>query len=60
MSYVIGIAILLLDIWAILNVLQSSASTAAKLAWSAGIIIFPLLGLIVWYLAGPKSRPALS
>ncbi|WP_336978049.1 PLDc N-terminal domain-containing protein [Altererythrobacter fulvus] len=60
MSYLLGIILLILDIWAIVSVLQSSASGGAKLAWSAGIVIFPLLGLIVWFLAGPKGRPALT
>lgn len=60
MSYLLGIILLILDIWAIVSVLQSSASGGAKLAWSAGIVIFPLLGLIVWFLAGPKGQRALT
>jgi succinate dehydrogenase/fumarate reductase cytochrome b subunit len=51
----IGIAILIADIWAILNVFQSSESTGTKLVWILLILLLPLLGLIIWYFAGPKS-----
>ena len=51
----IGVAILIADIWAILNVFQSSESTGTKLVWILLILLLPLLGLIIWYFAGPKS-----
>lgn len=50
-----GLLILVADIWAILNVMQSRSSTAAKVVWAVLIIIMPLLGFIVWLLAGPRS-----
>ena len=50
-----GIAILIADIWAILNVFQSSESTGTKVVWIVLILLLPVLGLIVWYFAGPKS-----
>ncbi len=52
---ILGIIVLLIDIWAIINVIKSGASTGAKVLWSLGIIIFPVVGLIVWFLAGPKG-----
>ena len=36
------------------RVVQSGASTLAKVLWILGIIIFPVLGFIVWLIAGPK------
>ncbi len=55
----IGLIILALDIWALLGVWGSGASTGAKIAWTIGIIVFPVVGLIVWFLAGPRgSRTA--
>ncbi len=57
MEFILGLVILALDIWAILNVLQSSSSTGAKVLWSLGIIVFPLIGVVVWLLAGPRGNP---
>lgn len=51
----IGIAILALDIWALMNVWQSGTSDGAKIGWTVGIIIFPLLGFLAWLAAGPKQ-----
>jgi hypothetical protein len=54
-STIIGLLILVADIWAILNVIGSGATTGKKVLWIVIILIFPLVGLIVWYLAGPKK-----
>lgn len=56
MGYILGIVIFLLDIWAIIGTLQSSASGGAKFAWVVGILIFPLIGWVAWYITGPKGR----
>jgi hypothetical protein len=55
MSFILGIIVLALDIWALMNVWQSSASGGAKIGWTVGIIIFPVVGFLVWILAGPKQ-----
>ena len=49
-----GLIILALDIWAIVKVLQSTASTGAKVLWILLILILPVLGFIIWLLAGPR------
>jgi hypothetical protein len=43
------------DIWAIINILQSHASAAAKVVWTVVVLFFPVLGFIVWLFAGPRS-----
>lgn len=58
MEFFLGLIILALDIWAIINVVQSGASTAKKVLWALGIIIFPVLGFLVWLLAGPRGSTA--
>lgn len=60
MNYVLGLILLILNIWALVNVWSSSVSGGAKLAWTIGIILFPLLGFIVWFFAGPKRGSALA
>ncbi len=54
-STIIGLLILVADIWAILNVIGSGATTGKKVLWIVIILIFPVVGLIVWYFAGPKK-----
>lgn len=53
-----GLIILIADIWAVINVLGSGASTGAKILWILLIIILPLIGLIIWLIAGPRSSRA--
>ena len=53
---IIGLLILILDIWAIIKVFQSNASLIAKILWTLLILIFPILGLIIWYFAGPGGK----
>lgn len=51
---VFALVLLGLDAWAIRKTFVSDASRARKLAWSAVILLLPLLGLVIWSLAGPK------
>ena len=50
-----GLLIFIADIWAILNIVQSRNSSANKLLWIALILLLPLLGLIIWWLFGPRE-----
>ena len=52
---IIGLIILALDIWAVINVIQSGASTGGKILWVLLIILLPLVGLIIWFFAGPRG-----
>lgn len=52
----LGILVLIADVWAIANVLGSSASLPAKIVWSLLIVLLPILGLIAWLVAGPRAR----
>ena len=49
-----GLIILVLDVLAIVKVMNSGASTSSKVIWTLIILLLPILGLIAWYLAGPK------
>ena len=53
-----GLIVLALDIWAIVNVLGSGASTGAKVLWIVLVLVLPVVGLIIWLVAGPRSRAA--
>ena len=52
----LGLLILIADIWAIVNVFQSRAGTGAKVIWIVLILVLPVLGLIIWFIAGPRGR----
>ncbi|MGB8273938.1 MAG: PLDc N-terminal domain-containing protein [Alphaproteobacteria bacterium] len=49
-----GIIILVLDIFAIFQVLQSSLPPVNKLLWILLILVLPILGLILWLLLGSR------
>jgi len=51
----VGLVILILDVWAILKIAQSGASTGSKALWIVLVLILPVLGLILWFFAGPKG-----
>ena len=51
----VGLLILIGDIWAIFNILQSSADNGTKLLWIVVVVVLPLLGLILWYFMGPRT-----
>jgi hypothetical protein len=51
----VGLIILALDIWAIINVLKSGAGLGAKILWILLILLLPVLGLIIWAIAGPRG-----
>lgn len=51
----LGLIILILDIWAILRTVQSSASTGSKAIWVVVILLLPVAGLLLWLLFGPRA-----
>ena len=57
-EFIFGLIVLALDIWAIVNIVGSTASTGAKILWTLLIIILPIVGFIIWFFAGPRSRPS--
>jgi hypothetical protein len=50
-----GLLVLIGDIWAIINILQSSADNGKKLLWIVVVVLLPLIGLILWYIYGPRG-----
>ena len=51
-----GVLILAGDVWAIINIFQSSVSNEKKLLWIIVVVLLPLLGLILWFFLGPRDR----
>ena len=53
-----GLIVLVLDIWALVSIIGSSASTGAKVLWSLLVILLPIIGFIIWLIAGPRASSA--
>ncbi len=53
---IFGLIILILDVWAIVNVIGSSAGNGKKVLWVVLILLLPLFGFLLWLLFGPRSR----
>ena len=55
---IVGIVVLIADIYAIFNILTSRSSLGAKLLWSLLVLVLPVIGFIIWYFAGPRGNAA--
>ena len=45
-------------VYAVIQILGSGASTGAKILWSLLVLVFPVVGLIIWFFAGPRGGTA--
>ncbi|MBL1458682.1 MULTISPECIES: PLDc N-terminal domain-containing protein [unclassified Methylophaga] len=52
---ILGLIWLIIVIWAILKVAKSGAGTLAKVLWILILLLFPVVGLIIWFFLGPKG-----
>jgi hypothetical protein len=50
-----GLIVLFLDIWAIVRLIQSPAGPGVKTIWVLVILFMPILGLLLWFLLGPRD-----
>jgi succinate dehydrogenase/fumarate reductase cytochrome b subunit len=53
-----GVLVLIADIWAIVNIFQSSAETGSKVLWTVLVVVLPVLGFILWWFLGPRGGRA--
>ncbi|WP_434573767.1 PLD nuclease N-terminal domain-containing protein [Pseudomonas sp. Z3-8] len=51
----VAVIVLLLDLWAIVSVFRSGKSAGTKAGWALLLVILPVLGLIIWGVAGPRG-----
>ena len=53
-----GLLVLIADVYAIVSVIGSNETPGKKVVWIILILLLPLLGWIIWLIAGPRSaRP---
>ncbi len=53
-----GLIVLVLDVWAVINVVQSDESMTKKVIWVVAILLLPLLGFLLWIFIGPRKGSA--
>jgi hypothetical protein len=51
----LGLLILIGDVWAIINIFQASVSNEKKLLWTLVVLLLPFLGMILWFFLGPRG-----
>lgn len=54
MEFLLGVIILVADIWAIVKTLQSPSTPGIKILWVLVIFLLPVVGLIIWFFLGPR------
>ena len=52
-----ALLILIADVYVIVMIFQSAAKDIEKLLWCLAVLILPLIGVILWYVAGPGRKP---
>lgn len=54
----LGLIILIVDIWAIVSVLTGRGSAGHKILWTLLILLLPVLGLLLYLVFGRSSADA--
>ena len=55
MRGIFGVIGFLLDIWAVVSIVNSDAARRTKIIWVLVVAFLPLLGFLIWLAAGPKA-----
>ncbi len=53
-STLVSLGFIALVLWAILEVVNSTADVGFKVLWILLLLFLPLIGLIIWALVGPR------
>jgi hypothetical protein len=50
-----GLLVLILDVWAVVSVINSGRDVGTKVLWVVLILVLPVIGFIAWLLMGPRG-----
>ena len=53
-----GLILLVLNVWAFVSIIGSNNSTGSKVLWCLLVLLLPIIGFIIWLIAGPRSSSA--
>jgi len=51
----LAVIVLLVDVWAIASVWHTTKSSGTKVGWAVLILVLPVIGLVIWGIAGPRG-----
>ncbi|MCC6598582.1 MAG: PLDc N-terminal domain-containing protein [Alphaproteobacteria bacterium] len=51
----LGLVVLVLDIIAIVNIIQSGLDPVMKLVWVLLVLVLPVVGMALWFIIGSKK-----
>ncbi len=55
MNFILCLIVIILDIMALADVLQSKKDSTEKLVWVIVILLMPLIGMVLYYVIGKKQ-----
>lgn len=55
-----GFIVLALNIWAIVSIIGSGVSTGGKVLWTLLVLVLPVIGFVIWLIAGPRSKQGMA
>ena len=55
-----GFIVLALNIWAIISIVGSGASTGSKVLWTLLVLVLPIIGFIIWLITGPRAGKSIA
>ncbi|HLD64585.1 MAG TPA: PLDc N-terminal domain-containing protein [Pseudomonas sp.] len=55
-----GLLLVLIELWLIINIVRTDRTTSTKLSWVLIVLLLPLIGMIAWGIAGPRSYKPVS
>lgn len=51
-----GLLVLAADLYALFSIFSSSETVGKKVVWTLLVLLLPILGFIIWWLAGPRAK----
>ena len=55
MRLILTVAVVVLDLWAIVSILGAAAPTRSKIGWILAVVALPVVGFLAWWRSGPKA-----
>jgi hypothetical protein len=55
MGSLLGLVVLVLDIIAIIDILQSAMATDKKVLWVVLVALLPVIGMVLYFVIGKKN-----
>lgn len=51
-----GLLVLAADLYALFSIFSSNETVGKKVVWTLLVLLLPLLGFVIWWLAGPRAK----